>query len=1056
MTGPSTVTIANQGVAQDGIRSEVTGNSANAVATISDTTVVNNDKTNPSIGVYVLISTFTTPTGNGVLNMSGTNNVTTANGTTVEVNNRGTGNATINISGKINATSSMTNADDKDGIEATTHHGGTATISMAQASGVVSAKGGNGILIDSLAGGGIITGNIGSGMTINLDNTIAGANSALNPNSGISVFTQSTGTIDLTSGATINTLGTRADGIRGSANRGAIKVTNSGAITTAGANSRGMELATTAGTNGPGGAITVDNSGAIVTNGANSTGILATSTDGVLDISNSGPITTSGREAHGIQATTAKAGISTVSTNGAVAANGQLAIGTYALGSTTDVTVGSGGSVSGGWQADLAGVGANGLPSAGIAIGSRGSGAMLTNYGKIGALSDRAVAELDRYSVGAAGPLTIVNNGTMTGYVQLGAGASTFRNLAPSSFDIRHYADTNGDGIRDTKRVAISDFGAGNDQFLNETSGVVRLSPVAGAAVTDATGYYVPTTGSDSRPLEASFYDFSKDGLLQGQLVNLETFDNAGIVDLRGSVVGNTLVITGNPTAGGAPATGLYVSNGGQLLLNSVLNAGIPLGGQTNSSSDMLIVDSTQLGAGGATAISVTNVGGSGALTPGNGIQLVEVRNKEASAEGAFALNGDYTTKDGQQAVVGGAYAYTLFQNGVGGDSADGNWYLRSQIVPTPPGPTPPEPPQPPQPRLQPGVPVYEVYPQHLLALNAVPSMQQRVGNRYWTEPAPAPETVFCKDASQNFRCPVSGEQAKYYAGAEGKALIEDQAIWGRIEGSHASIEPAVTTSGTDYDTNVWRLQAGLDGLLHEDEAGSKLIGGITVHFGQASSDVSSFFGDGDIDTNGYGFGGNLTWYDQNGFYVDGQAQLTWFDSDLTSKALNLATPTLVDGNGGFGYALSVETGKRIDLNDSWTLTPQAQLVYSNVQFSRFTDVFGADVSLDSGDSLTGRLGLSADHDQNWKDEDGKTRRSHLYGIANLYYQFLDATQVDVSGTSLETRPNRLWGGLGLGGSYNWNDDKYSVFGEVSANSSLENFGDSYALAGTAGFRVKW
>jgi type V secretory pathway adhesin AidA len=49
-----------------------------------------------------------------------------------------------------------------------------------------------------------------------------------------------------------------------------------------------------------------------------------------------------------------------------------------------------------------------------------------------------------------------------------------------------------------------------------------------------------------------------------------------------------------------------------------------------------------------------------------------------------------------------------------------------------------------------------------------------------------------------------------------------------------------------------------------------------------------------------------------------------------------------------------------------------------------------------------------------------------------------------------------LWGGVGLGGSYNWSDDKYSVFGEVSANTSLESFGDSYALNGTTGFRVKW
>ncbi|MGX7874101.1 autotransporter outer membrane beta-barrel domain-containing protein [Mesorhizobium sp. ORM6] len=105
---------------------------------------------------------------------------------------------------------------------------------------------------------------------------------------------------------------------------------------------------------------------------------------------------------------------------------------------------------------------------------------------------------------------------------------------------------------------------------------------------------------------------------------------------------------------------------------------------------------------------------------------------------------------------------------------------------------------------------------------------------------------------------------------------------------------------------------------------------------------------------------------------------------------------------------------------------------------------------------MRGRLGISADRDQDWKDDQGKTRRSHLYGIANLYYEFLDATRVNVSGVSFETRPERLWGGLGLGGSYNWPDDKYSVFGEASINTSLAAFADSYSLNGTAGFRVKW
>ncbi|MGO8264465.1 autotransporter outer membrane beta-barrel domain-containing protein, partial [Rhizobium ruizarguesonis] len=68
----------------------------------------------------------------------------------------------------------------------------------------------------------------------------------------------------------------------------------------------------------------------------------------------------------------------------------------------------------------------------------------------------------------------------------------------------------------------------------------------------------------------------------------------------------------------------------------------------------------------------------------------------------------------------------------------------------------------------------------------------------------------------------------------------------------------------------------------------------------------------------------------------------------------------------------------------------------SSVRFYDFTDQYGAAVSLDYGDSLTGRLGISADYDSYWKDASGKIRRSKLYGIVNLYYNFLDGSDVDV------------------------------------------------------------
>ena len=131
-------------------------------------------------------------------------------------------------------------------------------------------------------------------------------------------------------------------------------------------------------------------------------------------------------------------------------------------------------------------------------------------------------------------------------------------------------------------------------------------------------------------------------------------------------------------------------------------------------------------------------------------------------------------------------------------------------------------------------------------------------------------------------------------------------------------------------------------------------------------------------------------------------------------------------------------------------------MAYSNVDFDDFTDPFGADVSLDTGDSLVGRVGISAAYQNAWQDASGKMARTNLYGTANLYYEFLDGSKVDVAGVQFASAGDRTWGGIGAGGSYNWADDKYSIYGEVSANTSMTNFGDSFSLNGTAGFRLKW
>jgi hypothetical protein len=49
-----------------------------------------------------------------------------------------------------------------------------------------------------------------------------------------------------------------------------------------------------------------------------------------------------------------------------------------------------------------------------------------------------------------------------------------------------------------------------------------------------------------------------------------------------------------------------------------------------------------------------------------------------------------------------------------------------------------------------------------------------------------------------------------------------------------------------------------------------------------------------------------------------------------------------------------------------------------------------------------------------------------------------------------------LGGELGAGGSYSWNGGRVTLYTEISANTALARFGDSYSLKGTAGVRARF
>lgn len=480
-----------------------------------------------------------------------------------------------------------------------------------------------------------------------------------------------------------------------------------------------------------------------------------------------------------------------------------------------------------------------------------------------------------------------------------------------------------------------------------------------------------------------------------------------GTVDIIGGTlagtgtVGNTTLSTGGTIAPGDNGIdtltigGDYTGAGGTLSIQSVL-------GNDTSSSDLFAVTGAT---SGTTSVKVTNLGGAGASTT-DGIKIVDIT---GASNGVFALAGDYVF-DGDEAVVGGAYAYRLYKGSISAPG-DGDWYLRSDLLPTPP------PSGPSAPLYQPGVSIYEAYANVLQSFNKLPTLQERVGNRSWSD-----------------------------GGAAGNGT------WGRIDGSRTSFGGGLSTTGADHTDNTWRLSGGADGLL-ADTPGGQLIGGLSGQVGTVSSTVDSMYGAGTIGSTTAGLGGSLTWYGRNGFYLDGQAQVIWYDSTLSSTTANR---NLAGGNWATGYGLSLEAGQRIALGPNWSITPQAQLAYSAIDIQSFTDGFGAAITPEGDNNLTGRLGMSADFDQASRDGDGLAARLHGYGIADVYYDFGGASHTGVAGVKFANEADPLWGGVGLGGSYDWGDGKYSLYGEASVDTSLRHVGGSYGFAGTGGLRVKF
>ncbi|CEE91887.1 putative Outer membrane autotransporter barrel [Xenorhabdus nematophila str. Anatoliense] len=505
----------------------------------------------------------------------------------------------------------------------------------------------------------------------------------------------------------------------------------------------------------------------------------------------------------------------------------------------------------------------------------------------------------------------------------------------------------------------------------------------------------------------ASSYTIGQHGTLDmgGFNTTISALNNNGRVRIGGEnqAVGRMLTVAGD-----------YSGNNGTVSLSTTL-AG------DNSKTDRLVVNGST---SGITQLAIKNVGGMGAKTQ-EGIKVIDV---QGASDGTFNLVGDYHYQ-GDPAIVAGAYAYRLYKNGT--DNSDGNWYLRSSLTRAKPNPEPAQ-------HYQAGVSVYETYGRILQTLNAPESLRDRIGGRQY----PLPDI-------DKFRS------------AEGKDSTDESTnptpngVWGRLSASHGKLSPRVTTSGADATTyNLFRAQIGLDKRFYENAQGT-LDGGVFLQYSNIDAKVGSVHGEGDIRAKGYTVGATSTWYGKNQFYLDGLAQVTYFNNDLNSTT---ASQPLGNNKSALGYALSLEAGQGFDLSPRWSLTPQAQLMFSSVDMNGFHDPFGAKIHFNQSENMKLRVGTAIDYRDKWHDALSKEEKStHLYGFVNINQEVLGRSDLtDVANVGFISGDDRTWGGVGAGGSYHWGDGKYFIYGETSANTSLNNFADSYDMKAKIGIKRTW
>ena len=445
----------------------------------------------------------------------------------------------------------------------------------------------------------------------------------------------------------------------------------------------------------------------------------------------------------------------------------------------------------------------------------------------------------------------------------------------------------------------------------------------------------------------------------------------AGQVRADNFVLDGTLNIAGAAPPGSASggfsnftvtSNNVSFGAGSQVLFNTYLNDG------STQLTDLLTLSLNGSATSGTASVLVTNVGGPGGLTTGNGIELVQA--STGTTNGAFTLDNPE--------LRAGAYDYRLFQGPLVPCAAPSpaarepmvpqceNWFLRSTFIeepPVEPPVTPPEvlPPTPPTP----GPGLFPIIGPEIATYGVVQPMAQqlgramlgthddRLGDLYPVPCEPMPP-IYIKTP------PIYTKAPTVDCSTDGFRL----AVWGRVFGQQID-NHYQAFADPRTDGQIAGLQVGMD-VVRSDELipGHKDYGGFYFAYGNANADVTGLVTNaastayvlqhtGSLNLNAYSGGAYWTHYGVPGWYVDLTLQGTSYNGGASTEFASLKTT-------GTGFISSLEGGYPIampQLGWGFVLEPQAQVLWQWVSFDSGNDGLGP-VALGTTSETTARVGL--------------------------------------------------------------------------------------------------